>query len=60
MEQFRPGKPLDIGSKGSYIGGLDFEALPDGIREVAAEYAEFTTDDEAESGDDEDNRSDQD
>jgi hypothetical protein len=60
MEQFRLGQPLDLGSKGSYIGGLDFGALPDGIHELAAEYAEFTTDDEADSGDNEDDRSDQD
>jgi hypothetical protein len=55
MEQFRLGQPLDLGSNGSYIGGLDFEALPDGMRELAAEYAAFTTDDEADSsGDNED------
>ena len=51
MEQFRPDQPLNLGSKGSYVGGLDFGALPDGIREPSAEYAaDFTTDEEADMG----------
>lgn len=57
MEQFRLGQPLDLGRKGSYIGGLDFDALPD---ELAAELADFTSDDETDSGDNEDDMSDQD
>lgn len=54
MEQFRLGQPLDLGSNGSYIGGLDFGALPDGIRGVAAEYVDFTTDDESDGTEDND------
>ena len=51
MEQFRLGQSLDLGGKGSYIGGLDFDALPDGL---AAEFADFSTTSDDESGSEDD------
>lgn len=57
LKQFRQGQPLDLGSKGSYIGGLELEAFSDDIRGQAVDYADFSTDDEDETGDDEDRRS---
>ena len=50
LEQFRLGQPLNLGRRGAYIGGLEFEALPDGVHEGAAEYVEFTSEDESDIG----------
>jgi hypothetical protein len=52
IEPFRLGKPLDLGGKSTYIGGLeDSETLPLGFNRVGAEYARFTSDEDDDSSD---------
>lgn len=56
MEPFRLGKPLDLGGKTTYLGGLEksSEALPLDFKRPGAEYAYFTSSDDSsnESGSD--------
>ena len=52
MEPFRLGKPLDLGGRSTYVGGLEesSEALPLDFNRPGAEYVHFSETDDSSNG----------
>ena len=51
MAPFRLGRPIDVGAKANYIGGLDISTSSNSVPVPHPEYADFTSDGDGDTDD---------